>query len=56
MTHPLEAVARDLFTRALLDQHAGELLEHLLDGDAATVDPATGDIVYRTYDDEDDTA
>lgn len=50
MTHHLDAVAQNLFNRAIQTGKAGELLEHLFDGDGATIDATTGHIVYLPAD------
>jgi hypothetical protein len=54
MTHPLDNIAHALFTRAIQTGRPGELLEHLFDGDSATIDATTSDIVYLPADELDD--
>lgn len=45
MSHQLDAIAAVIFTVALRDHQAGELLECLFDGGTATVDRITGRLV-----------
>jgi hypothetical protein len=44
--HILDAMATQLFQQAIREHRAGELLEHLFEGDGITHDPKTGAIIY----------
>ena len=45
MSHPLDAVARDIFRRAEQFSKWGEVLECLMGGGSVTVDRITGELV-----------
>lgn len=49
MDHPLDAVATRLFTLAILDGRAGEVLECLFEGGSVTVD-RDGQLVLASSD------